>query len=415
MLSVEEALARCLQVELPTAQEWTPLAQALGRVLAAPARAPLPLPAWDQSAMDGWAVRSEDLPPGSPVALRIVGEAAAGRPATASVHMGESVRIFTGAPLPDGADAVVIQENAHAADGRVQVPGGARPGQHVRRAGSELPAGSQVLDAGRALSAFDLGLLAAIGVDPVPVARRPRVRVLASGDELTPPGRPLGPGMIWASNSALLMGLIAEAGAEAEDGGTLPDEAGATARGLRGAAASGADLIITTGGVSVGDHDHLAAALGGARFAFHKVAMKPGKPLALGAVDGVPVFGLPGNPGSAALTFLLFVRPLLRRALGDPRPFLQVVDLPLTADLRSSAGRAELIPVVITEVDGRPAARPTPLPSSGAVTTLSGADGLALIGKDATHALTGDRVGVALLRGRGAEGPSLRWGGRPPA
>lgn len=433
MLSVEEALERCLSVSLEVRSQSVPLASAHGRVLAEPVRAHHPLPPWDNSAMDGYAVRCADTRragaapqpgcdeaaprPDAGATLSVVEVIPAGAAPGVPLVPGTCARIFTGAPMPEGADAVVMQENTtRLEDGRVVIHGVAEPGQHVRRAGEDVAVGETVLDAGVALHPARVGLCAALGKDAVVVARKPVVAILSTGDELVRPGQPLGPGQIWSSNTPTLMGLVAEAGGQPIDCGVAPDDLEGTRAAFRRALSHEPDLLLSTGGVSVGDFDVVREALAdvGAEMSFWKVAMKPGKPLAFGVLGGVPAFGLPGNPVSCAVGFLQFVRPVIRRALGDPHPFLPVVEAVLADPVRKRAGRAELVRVRLRLHQGRVEAHLAGAQGSGRPTSMARAHGLLLLAAEATHADVGDRVSVQVFDPSyaGASEPGYRWGGR---
>lgn len=432
MLTVEQALDRCLAASLPLRTERIAAAAASGRVLAADIVAPAPLPPWDNSAMDGYAVRSADLAEGGPagtcdhpaadgpgVELQVRETIAAGTVGQHAVRPGSCARIMTGAPLPEGADAVVMREDATVLPGipeRVLLRGGARPGQHVRPRGEELMPGDLVLRAGTTLGPGHVGLLAHLGLDRVEVARRPLVAVVSTGDELVAPGLPLGPGQIHASNGQALCAWIEAAGARALDCGVAPDTLEGTRAAFRRALDAGCDLLLSSGGVSVGDFDFVKEALGGvgAAMDFWKVAVKPGKPLAFGTIGGVPAFGLPGNPVSCQVEFLLFVRPLLRRSMGDPRPFLPVLDATFVEGFRKSAGRAELVRVRLSFDDGgRLVARSTGDQGSSMGSSMAHAHGFALIARDSRGVPPGATVPVQVFDWSFAAGAQagLRWAG----
>ena len=314
---LEEALAAVAARARPLPAEDVVLPVAYGRILAESVRAARDQPATDISMMDGYAMRAADA--ASP--LRVAGEIAAGNaPWSRSLGAGEAARIFTGAPLPPGADCVVMQEQC-VREGdlvRVQVP--PKPAQHIRRRGEELTAGSEALPQGRVLGASDLALAAACGRSSVRAHRRPRVAVLCTGDELVPLGQDPGPGQIVETNSLTLGPLCAEAGADVQRLGIAADSVESIAARLRDVAA---DILVTTGGASVGDHDHAQDALErlGGKLVFHTVAIRPGKPVLFGtAAGGRLVFGLPGNPAAATLGFELFVRLAIRLLSGDPHP-----------------------------------------------------------------------------------------------
>jgi molybdopterin molybdotransferase len=312
MLTLDAALARLLRRATLTPPEPVPLADAIGRVLAEPkivARADVP--AFANSAMDGFALRAAD----TPGRLRVVGEVAAGGGPLPRVDTGRAVRIMTGAPMPPGADAVVPIEDANESDGIVEVPGQALSGTHIRTAGHDTRAGDELCLPGP-LTAPAIAVLASLGIGTVEVRRRPVVAIMSTGDELRSPGEPLSPGQIHDANGPALAAAVAEAGGTALVVPRQPDDASAIEAALRDAAGR-ANLVVTSGGVSVGRHDHVRGVLT-ARGAldFWRVAVQPGKPLAVGELDGTVIVGLPGNPVSALVTFELFVRPLLRAMLG---------------------------------------------------------------------------------------------------
>jgi len=310
MLTLEEALRRLLARAQVTGDEEVPLAAASGRVLAEPrVIAPVDVPPFANSAMDGFALRATD----TPGTLRIVGEVAAGSAGLIEVSGGTAVRIMTGAPLPPGADTVVPLEDAEES-GRDVTVALTQPGTYVRLAGSDTPLGMEVCLPG-ALGPAAIAVLASLGIAKVRVRRRPRVAILSTGDELVDPGLTLGPGQIYDSNAAALTAAISEAGGEPQPLGRVPDARGAVEEALR--AGAGSDLIVTSGGVSVGQHDHVRGVLeASGSLDFWRIAVQPGKPLAVGEIAGVTVIGLPGNPVSALVTFELFVRPMIRAMVG---------------------------------------------------------------------------------------------------
>ena len=314
---LEEALAEVSARARPLAAEEVPLQGAYGRVLADGVRARRDQPATDISMMDGYALRSED----AARPFRVIGEIAAGHPPwSRTLQANEAARIFTGAPLPPGADCVVMQEHAAREGDALRVKQPPKPGQHIRRRGEELTAGAEALPAGRVLDASDLALAAACGAASVMAHRRPRVGVLCTGSELVPLGDAPGPGQIVETNSLTLAPLCREAGAEVQLLGIAPDSVESIAGRLRDVPA---DILVTTGGASVGDHDHAQDALErlGGKLVFHTVAIRPGKPILFGtAAAGRLVFGLPGNPAAAQLGFELFVRLAIRLLAGDPHP-----------------------------------------------------------------------------------------------
>ena len=413
MLPVEEALRRSLSTVPSPVSESVALSNALGRVLLEDVTAQAPLPPWDNSAMDGFAVRvddvrsaaagdGEDCEGGTSAStegpwLDVVVTIPAGASADRTLRLGEAARIFTGAPVPAGADAVVMQEQTATRGRQVQINTAPRAGQNIRREGEDVQAGAVVLRAGSVLNARLLGLAAAVGRVQVTVSKQPTVGIIATGDELVRPPDPLKPGLIYSSNTTALMGLVREAGAIPVDCGIARDSVESTRAAFE--RASACDLILSTGGVSVGDFDVVKDAMdhAGAEMAFWKVAMKPGKPLALGIIAGTPAFGLPGNPVSAQVGFLQFVRPWLRSALGDPNPFLPVLRARLRSDYKKKAGRAEFIRVCITHDEGGPEAFPLRRQGSGNQASMPEANGLLMMSADATLLEAGDIVSVQLL------------------
>lgn len=321
LIAVEEALARVLAgIREPVGAEDIPLDQGYGRTLARDLAALRTQPPFAASAMDGYAVRAADVAH-APVTLRLVGSSAAGRRFGGTVGSGEAVRIFTGAPLPEGADAIAIQENADADGVSVTLREAVRPGQFVRPSGLDFSRGAVLLEAGRRLDARLLALAAAMGHPRLPVRRRPRVAILATGDELVRPGEPAGPDQIVASNPFALAALVREAGGEAIDLGIARDTFEDLERAFRAARTHRADLLITLGGASVGEHDLVQSALAreGMELGFWRVALRPGKPLMHGRLGPMLLLGLPGNPVSSIVCGLLFVVPAVRALLGDPQ------------------------------------------------------------------------------------------------
>ncbi len=337
LLPFSAALDQLLMGVEPLPAETLPLDQCAGRVLTEPVRARLTQPPFDAAAMDGYAIRWADLH----LPWRVVGESAAGHGWASTLEPGEAVRIFTGAPLPAGADVIVVQEDV-ARDGdtaRLKGEGPPRIGAHIRPAGQDFAAGAGLIAAGARLSAAHLGLTAAGGWRALPVVRRPRVTLIATGDELVLPGENPGPGQIVSSNPAMLTALLRSAGADVHDPGLIPDNRAALAAALTGAEA---DLIITIGGASVGDHDLVVPVLRklGADIDFWKIALRPGKPLLAGRLQGTRVLGLPGNPVSAFVTALLFAVPLVSRLAGRQHA-LPLETLPLVTPLPANGARRD--------------------------------------------------------------------------
>jgi molybdopterin molybdotransferase len=313
MLSYEQALEFLLQRARPVEEtEEVPLREGLGRVLARGVASRIDVPPWDNSAMDGYAVAARDVPGDGEVRLPVTQRIAAGAPGE-PLAPGTAARIFTGAPMPPGADAVVVQEDCEESDGTVRFSGPVGAGENVRPRGNDIGAGTAVLPAGVRLRPQELGLAASVGVARLPVFRRLRVAILATGDELVEPGQSPGPGQIYNSNRYTLLGLLSGLGCEVLDLGIVPDDAGATLDTLAAAAAS-ADLVLTSGGVSVGEEDHVKRAVESlGHLDLWQVRVKPGKPLAYGRIGAADVLGVPGNPVSALVTFMLFARPFLLR------------------------------------------------------------------------------------------------------
>jgi len=320
MLSVDEALERITAPFSPLPGEWVHLGAAHERVLAADLVAERDQPPRALSAMDGYAVRAADLASGD-ARLEVIGSVPAGASFAAEVGPGQAVRIFTGAPLPPGTDAVAIQEHATLEGDVVRIEGAIEPGEYVRPAGLDFRAGEVGLPANRRLTARDVGFAAALNRAWVPVRRQPRIALLATGDELVLPGGTLGENRIVSSNTPALAAMLQVWGAQAVDLGLVPDEPEALAR-IAGEL-RGVDLVVTTGGASVGEHDLIRGVLGeaGLELDFWRIAMRPGKPLLFGHIKGTPLLGLPGNPVSAGVCAVLFVRAIVHRLLGlDPAP-----------------------------------------------------------------------------------------------
>ncbi|CAO3375225.1 molybdopterin molybdotransferase MoeA [Azospirillum argentinense] len=400
MLQVGEARARILAAFTALPAETVALPDALGRVLAEPAVARLTQPPFAAAAMDGWTVRAADIVHAladAPVTLRRIGESAAGHAFAGSLGVGEAVRIFTGAPLPAGADAVVMQEDCEDAGDHVRVGRAVPTGRFIRPAGLDFTAGEELLPKGRLLTARDVALAAAANLPWLRVHRRPRVAVLATGDEIALPGDPLGPSQIVSSNALGLCALVASQGGLAHNLGVAKDDPQHLAAMAAGAA--GCDLLVTTGGASQGEHDHVRDVLGGLSLDFYRVAMKPGKPLIFGTANGVPLLGLPGNPVSTGVAALLFLVPLLRRLQGLPAETATLVAR-LGAPLKANDDRTDFLRASLsTGADGEPVATPFPRQDSAMMSRLARADALIVREPQATAAAEGDRVTVIPLSG----------------
>jgi molybdopterin molybdotransferase len=398
-IEVEVARREILSRARPLGIEEVGLAEALGRRLGIAAVAEAPVQGFDNSSMDGYAVRAADVAAASgeaPVALTVVDESRAGRPAERALGTGEAIAISTGAMLPAGADASVPVEDTTRDGDRVLVRAAVGPGENLRRAGDDIAPGETVLERGAELGPAELGALAAIGLDPTPVHRRPRVAVVTSGDELTAADRPLGPGGIHDSNSLTVPALARLAGAEVLSVASTPDDREATRRALE--PAFDADVAIVCGGVSVGEHDHVKAALAdlGAEQVFWRVALKPGGPTWFGIRDDTLVFGLPGNPVSVMVTFLLLVRPALI-ALGGGEPGVRRTTARLGADYAKPTDRAHAVRCRLEADERGWVAWPLPRQGSHVLTSMLTADCLALIPTESTGAKAGEAVEVELL------------------
>jgi molybdopterin molybdotransferase len=393
LLSVERARQIVLASTTPLPVETAALGDAFGRVLARDVTAVSDVPPFDNSAMDGFAVNAgaEDQ------TLAIVGEARAGAPAGVTLAPRQAIRISTGARLPDGAEAVAPNEQVREADGTVTLLASAAPGQHVRRAGEDMRAGQVVLTAGDRLGAAQLAVAATAGHAALECARRPRVALVATGDELVDPGEPLGPGQIYDSNAIALTTLARLAGGVVTASRRVGDDALATEAALE-AALVGADVVVVSGGVSVGPHDHVKPALQrlGAEQRFWRVALRPGKPTWFGTRERTLIFGLPGNPVSAFVTFVLFVRPALA-ALQGANPLATRNSALLTESVPRNRGRDEAVRVSLEHADGTLRARPTGPQGSHVVTSLLSADALAIVPAGDGEVAAGTPVAVELL------------------
>jgi molybdopterin molybdotransferase len=372
MLSVEEALARLLaQARRIADAEVVSTLAAHGRVLAQPVVSALDVPPMDNSQMDGYAVRCADVT-AVPTTLRVTQRIAAGHPGQ-PLAPGSAARIFTGAPVPPGADAIVMQEASTAAGDQVTINEAPQPGAWIRRAGFDVKRGATILAAGCRLQPQHCGMAASIGVAQLAVVRRPRVAVFFTGDELVMPGEPLPPGRIYNSNRFVLRGLLERLGCEAIDLGIVPDDFERT-RAAFVEAAGRADLIVTSGGVSVGEEDHVKPAVQAeGSLDLWQIAMKPGKPLAFGEVRGVPFIGLPGNPVSSFVTFLLFARPFILRQQGVAEVAPKVLPLRADFDWPKPDRRREFLRVRLNDAGGLELFTNQ---NSAVLTSTSWADGL---------------------------------------
>ena len=395
-VGVSEARELVLASVSPLGTETVALAEAAGRVLAEEIRSEVRIPPADNSAMDGYAVRAEDVA-AVPVALRLGEDLPAGKRSQRKLVPGEAARIMTGAALPEGADAVVMVEDTETEGDRVRIRRAAAVGQHVRRAGEDVRPGTLVAEPGALLRAPLVGMLAALGRSVVSVRARARVAVLATGDELVEPDRLRDDGRIASSNSYALQAALREIGAQPVYLGIAPDEPDEIAARFRAALAC--DAVISSGGVSVGDRDwikQVLVGLGGA-MRLWRVAMKPGAPMAFVLVGGRPVFGLPGNPVSTQVTFEQFVRPALLRMMGHRELFRPVERARLADGYEKPAGRAHFVRVALERRAGELWARASGEQGSNILLSLVRADGLAFVPAQTTRVAPGEPVAVQLL------------------
>ncbi len=377
MIPLEDARARILTALRPTAGETVALAEGWGRVLAQPVAARLTQPPADVSAMDGYAVRAADAAAGASLAL--IGAAPAGHPFAGGVGPGQAVRIFTGGVLPPGADGILLQEDAEAAEGQVVVREAVQPGRWIRRQGLDFSTGESLLPVGRRLTARDIGLAAAANHPWLVVHRRPRIGILATGDEIALPGEPIPAGGIVSSNAHALAALVRAGGGDPLVLPIAADDRDAIA--AAAAAARGCDLLVTTGGASVGEHDLIQAALGAEGFAldFWKIAMRPGKPLIWGRLGATPVLGLPGNPVSALVCGVQFLLPALAVLSGLPAAPPPTIRVQAGADLAANDKRFDhLRSSLAAGADGRMVATPFAVQDSSMLKTLARAEALIL-------------------------------------
>ncbi|HEX2830174.1 MAG TPA: gephyrin-like molybdotransferase Glp [Burkholderiales bacterium] len=384
-----------------TATERVHVRAALGRVLAADVISPLDVPAHDNSAMDGYAVRFEDLKSDGEVTLRVSGSSFAGAPFGGHVGAGDAVRIMTGGVVPTGADTIVMQEHVKAADGRVTIGGGHRKGQNLRRAGEDLQAGAPALKRGRALRPAEIGLIASLGIPELEVYRKLRVAFFSTGDELVSIGTVPKEGQIYDSNRYTIHGMLERLGCEVLDMGVVRDDPALLEQAFNRAAGA-ADVVITSGGVSVGEADFVKDLLNKlGEVVFWKIAMKPGRPLAYGRVGGAHFFGLPGNPVSVMVTFYQFVRDALLKLSGrdpvEPSPTFKV---PCTSSLKKAPGRTEFQRGILSRgADGQWSVRVTGEQGSGILRSMSEANCFIILPTDQGNVTPGTIVEVQVMEG----------------
>ena len=397
MIPVSEAVQRITSAFKPVESETVSLAEAAHRVAAEDVRARMMQPPAPVSAMDGYAVRAEDAAT-VPVTLKVIGSSPAGHPFTGTIGKGEAVRIFTGGVVPEGGDAIVIQEDTDASADSVTIKEAARPNRHIRAAGLDFKTGDVLAPAGKRLTARDVSLIAAGDVPELSVRRRPRIALAATGDELTLPGAPKAPGAIVASSGYALKPLIESWGGQVLDLGIIPDTVEAVA--ALPERAAGADLLVTLGGASVGEHDLIQKALGpkGLELDFWKIAMRPGKPLIFGRLGALPLLGLPGNPVSTLVCALLYLRPAIAAMLGTDTQ-TPLTRARLAAPLKANDKRQDYIRATLELRDGEAWATPLPIQDSSMLSALARADGLIVRPPFAPEAVAGEAVDILPLDG----------------
>lgn len=393
LLSVDAALALIAARVTPVVEaETVKLADAAGRILARDLVAGMDVPPHPNSAVDGYAIAHADLLPERDTVLPVTGRAAAGHPLGRKIEPGEAIRIFTGAPMPEGADTVMMQEDCILADGRVTMKPGLRRGANRRHAGEDVEKGSVALPAGRRLKPADLGLAAALGHDRLSVYRKLRVALMSTGDEVCEPGTPLAPGAIYDANRIMLASLLRGLGCVVTDLGIRPDREAALAETLSMAAA-GHDLIVTSGGVSTGEEDHVRTAIEKlGRLDFWRLAIKPGRPVALGQVKGVPLIGLPGNPVAAALTFAILGRPLILRLGGGAAETPALFRVRADFAYKKRPGRREYVRASLSRDGDTVVASKYPKDGAGILSSIVRSDGFVIVADDADGLAAGETV-----------------------
>ena len=395
MMSVDEAVgliaARVSRVE---EVETVSLAEADGRVLAHEIAAPLPLPPFTNSAVDGYAIASRDLPKVEAEAFPVLGRVQAGASPDDAIKARHAVRIFTGAPMPAGADTVFMQEDVTLEGSKVVLPAGLKPGANVRPAGEDIPFGHAALKAGQRLRPQDVALLAAFGLTHADVRRRIRVAVFSTGNELVSPGDVRAAPQLFDSNRFMLMAMLRRLGCEVSDLGIFSDEPNALATALKQVAGRH-DLLLTTGGVSTGEEDHVKAAVESAgSLVLWRMAIKPGRPVAMGIIGGTPFIGLPGNPVASFVTFVHVVRPTILALAGARQETLTPMPVRAAFSYRKKVARREYVRVSLRQgADGVLEATKFPREGAGLLSSLADTDGLAELGEDVTQVTPGESIG----------------------
>jgi molybdopterin molybdotransferase len=396
MMSVNEAVGIIAARVSPVHEvETVALTEADGRILAHDISASLPLPPFTNSAVDGYAVRGGDLPAAGEAAFPVTGRLKAGAAAREAIKPGHAMRIFTGAPMPDGADTVFMQEDVRLdAAGRVVLPAGLKPGANVRAVGEDIAAGSAALAAGQRLRPQDVALAAAFGLTDVDVRRRIRVAVFSTGDEVVSPGAPRAPAQLFDSNRFMLMAMLARLGCAVSDLGILRDDRAALAHGLKQVAGRH-DLILTTGGVSTGEEDHVKAAVESiGTLVLWRMAIKPGRPVAMGIIGGTPLIGLPGNPVASFVTFVHVVRPTVLALAGARQQPLVPMPVRAAFAYKKKIARREYVRVNLRQApDGVLEVTKFPREGAGLLSSLVDTDGLVELGEQITQVQSGETVG----------------------
>jgi len=398
MISVEDARQNILSALIPVSTETISIHQAVGRVLAEPVSARRTQPPADLSAMDGYAVKAADIDR-IPATLNVIGESAAGHGFDGTVEAGTCVRIFTGAPLPTGADTIIIQEDTTRDGDQVTITEGAAKGTYVRPAGLDFTEGEPALTSGHKLTPRDIGLLAAMNIPWIDVYRKPRVALLSTGDELVRPGEPIGPTQIISTNSLVVAAMIEQAGGEAIDLGIAKDNEESLRQMAQGA--EKADLLITLGGASVGDHDLVQSVLGkdGLQIDFWRIAMRPGKPLMFGDLAGTPMLGLPGNPVSSMICSYIFLLPALDVLMGRPPSRPRTIPAILSHDVKENDRRQDYVRAeFIGEQGGLPLIKLFSNQDSSLLTRLAKADCLLMRPPHAPALKKRQQVDISLLQ-----------------
>lgn len=394
MMSVDEAVGIiATRVAKVDGVETVALGEADGRILARDVAAPLPLPPFTNSAVDGYAIAGRDLPKTAEQAFVVTGRVAAGSLAK-PIEPGHAMRIFTGAPMPDGADTVFMQEDVRLEDGNAILPAGLKPGANVRPSGEDIPLGAAALKAGRRLRPQDVAVMAAFGLTEIDVIRRIRVAVFSTGDELVSPGHARAASQLFDSNRFMLMTMLRRLGCDVSDAGIFRDERASLANALKEVAGRH-DLLLTTGGVSTGEEDHVKAAVESAgSLVLWRMAIKPGRPVAMGIIEGTPLIGLPGNPVASFVTFVHVVRPVILALSGAAQEPLVPMPVRAAFSYKKKISRREYVRVSLRKgSDGALEVVKFPREGAGLLSSLIETDGLVELGEEVTQVSPGQVVG----------------------